>query len=181
MKQMFKYFSFSIILILSGCGNNPKEANETNFSQAINNYINSDKSKLGCINVSGLKLSGYSTKQFEELAEQGFLIYKIEKIKPKLDFFTGKTITERKDYQISEKAKPFYKDNQICVGEVKLNKIIQFTEPIQIGPYKMSEVTYNYKIIYPDWVKNDKNKLLKKRAGVILTNNGWIHEKLYKK
>jgi len=179
MKKYYRYLTLGLILIFSGCGNDPQEANKKNFANAISDYIKSDKSKLGCINVYGLSFQKYAQENYEKLSQEGILTFTVNKIKPKKNLLTGELMTEGRTYSVSEKAKPFYKNNQICIGQVELQEIVQFTKPVQVMKFIMSEVTYKYKVSYPSWVRGKDSEIKKEKRGLILTNNGWVHEKLY--
>lgn len=84
-----------------------------------------------------------------------------------------------------------------CYGEYKVSEITNFTEPADFMGQKVSEVHFKYKAEnISDWAKNSpllqaKFKEIARdiassstpidgEAALILTNNGWVHEKLFR-
>ena len=75
--------------------------------------------------------------------------------------------------------------------------ITNFTKPSESFGYTISRVNFNYKVVnLPGWVKtpelmgrfsilkelvSSKDSGIDDTAVVILTEKGWIHEKIYKK
>lgn len=84
-----------------------------------------------------------------------------------------------------------------CFGKARVKEITQFTEPSDLFGRKVSSVNYTYEVYdFPDWakspeiisaidsLKSDVESLttpVKKMEAVVLTNNGWVHEKILKK
>jgi len=79
---------------------------------------------------------------------------------------------------------------RFCYGTPSVDEIVQFTEPADAMGVKVSRVAYRYHLKdLPDWARNEKMQLafpqLKKdtadsiddKAAVILTNDGWVHER----
>lgn len=80
-----------------------------------------------------------------------------------------------------------------CYGTPKVDEIDQFTEPGDAMGMKVSQVSYRYHIAdLPAWAKNtlmqaafpqlakDTAESLKGKAAVVLTNEGWVHERATK-
>ncbi|WP_333877535.1 hypothetical protein [Methylobacter sp.] len=84
-----------------------------------------------------------------------------------------------------------------CFGKARIKEITQFTEPADLFGQKVSSVNYTYEVYdLPEWakspeiisaidsLKSDVESLttpVKKMEAVILTNNGWVHEKILKR
>lgn len=79
---------------------------------------------------------------------------------------------------------------QFCYGTPTVDEILQYTEPGEAMGVKVSQVTYRYhlrdmpawagnarlKAAYPELERNTAESLDGK-AAVILTNDGWVHER----
>lgn len=114
----------------------------------------------------------------------------------------------RYSYDLTDEGRKYYKDNAqkmmsgktvagLCVGTAKVVKVEQFSEPGDMMGQKISRVTYTYKVTgLPDWARNAEvlatsNDLkvavasetvpIKETRAMILTNNGWVHERLFGK
>lgn len=81
-------------------------------------------------------------------------------------------------------------DQRLCYGVPGIDEILQFTEPADAMGFKVSRVTYRYHLKdLPEWARNEKMQAafsqlkretadsIEAKAAVILTNEGWIHEK----
>ncbi len=108
-----------------------------------------------------------------------------------------------KKYSLTEKGKSvsskFSSGTNFCYGKgYVVHEILNFTEPADMLGNRISKVTYNLSSVHiEDWAKEssvlkefyhsvleDINSLsvpLKTQAVLVLTNNGWMHEKLLTK
>ncbi len=111
-------------------------------------------------------------------------------------------------YDLTDEGRKYYKaDAQkrrdgntapgLCIGKAKVDKIEQFTEPGDMMGQKISRVTYTYKVDeLPKWASDptvvathrelapmvaSKDTPIKETRAFILTNNGWVHERLFGK
>lgn len=111
-------------------------------------------------------------------------------------------------YDLTDEGHKYYKDDArqlangnklggICIGKAKVVRIDQFSEPGEMMGQKISRVTYSYQINdLPTWahdqnVQAASNELnaavasekapIKETRAMILTNNGWVHERLFGK
>ena len=111
-------------------------------------------------------------------------------------------------YELTEKGKGVTKETEkaflslggtnFCYGNYAVEEITNFTEPSDFMGEKVSKVKYTYKakdiaswVKENDVLKNSFNRIAKDiasidnpiegKAALILTNNGWTHEKLFKK
>jgi hypothetical protein len=202
-------------LILSSCSS-PKDANEDNFRHSINKAIN-DKEKVGCISVlqSGtsfpyqvpkVKVNQYKINVLNSFVKAGLLSSK----EIQINNFFG-TIPGIEYAVTSEGEKVYTSDTKqlgqqgagFCIGEVEVDKILNFTEPQSyLGSPPMTRVkfTYKFKRLYKwmedkgikealdsrsEWSKIIKSKSLdetlaakdnlpEEEINLYLTNNGWI-------
>ncbi|MCV9917536.1 MULTISPECIES: hypothetical protein [Pseudomonas] len=111
-------------------------------------------------------------------------------------------------YDLTDEGRKYYKaDGQklmngktvggLCFGKAQVTGIDQYTEPGEMMGQKISRVTYAYTITdLPPWTANDGVKAnisgldkvvasaqapLKETRAMVLTNNGWVHERLIAK
>ena len=114
----------------------------------------------------------------------------------------------RYSFDLTDEGRKFYKTDAqkrmngtsvggICVGKAQVVSIDQFSEPGDMMGQKISRVTYSYKVNdLPDWARNEEvvatiNGLapmiasekapIKETRAMVLTNNGWVHERLFGK
>lgn len=82
---------------------------------------------------------------------------------------------------------------QLCYGTATVDEVVQFTEPADMMGMQLSQASYRYHLKgMPDWAKNtnmqeafaqlkrDAAPSLDGKAVLVLTNNGWVHEKAAK-
>ena len=79
---------------------------------------------------------------------------------------------------------------RLCYGRYEVSEIVRFTEPTGVAGATISEVTYEYALQdVPAWATDPELREngfeaasaepRTDRAAFILTNQGWVHEKLY--
>jgi hypothetical protein len=111
-------------------------------------------------------------------------------------------------YDLTDEGKKYYKVDAsknligkpvsgFCFGKATVSAVVNFTEPSDMMGQKISRVTYSYKVTdIPDWAKSPEITALSSKLAndvnsekdpqkitnvFLLTNNGWIHEKLFGK
>lgn len=80
--------------------------------------------------------------------------------------------------------------HRFCYGIPTVDEVVQFTEPADAMGVKVSQVSYRYHLKDPpDWATNEKMlaafpqlardtaESIEARTAVILTNEGWVHQK----
>ncbi|WP_313202797.1 hypothetical protein [Pseudomonas sp.] len=109
-------------------------------------------------------------------------------------------------YDLTDEGRKYYKAGArkmlngqsrggLCFGKAEVTAIEQFSEPGQMRGHTVSDVTYAYKVTgLPDWAANDQvranirdlgNALAthetpaREKRVMVLTNNGWVHERLF--
>ncbi|RXJ82187.1 hypothetical protein [Arcobacter sp. F2176] len=177
MKKNLLY-AVLLSLVFVGC-NDPKEANKNNFEQVINKYLLEKKDNLVCRYV-GDKFPiedsfGIGAMTYEKYTSYG-LLKKETKEKIVKDFFTGKERKEeRNNYNLTDRGKKYLTNGKFCFGTPKVEKIINFTEPMSVGGMKITEVNYTYILEdLPEWYKI--NEPIKRKIGLILMNDGWSYK-----
>jgi len=185
MKKASLIIAILTAIIFSGCFADPKEANNENFTKAINEYLTSSKQKLNCFNIgNGFPKEAYINEQrMKEYENIGLLKSKTMKVEIRNMFLM--TTTNKKEYKdalvydLTDAAKAFYKNGRVCVGKVKVDEIINFTDPSEMMGQEVSTVKYKYLISdLPVWLKKAPEPKVKKDV-LILSGKGWIHSKLF--
>ncbi|HOV04085.1 MAG TPA: hypothetical protein PLG99_06715 [Kaistiaceae bacterium] len=83
---------------------------------------------------------------------------------------------------------------RLCYGRPTVDEIVQFTEPADAMGVKASRVSYRYHLAdLPGWARNpamlaafpqlqrDSASSIDASAAVILTNDGWVHERAFRR
>lgn len=195
-------------LIITACGS-PKDANEKNFTNAINDYLDTqcpiayvaaefptvvatDSPKQRPSDVEELE---YLKTQGLLTAEQGQLAVE-DRYSKKEELVTG-TI-----YDLSDEGKARFshtkgiawgKRTGFCVAGFELDSIDNFTDPSDVMGYTISNVKYTASPIdVLSWATSEQAKQYfpdleeelvpeqKMSATLILTNDGWQHEEIFK-
>lgn len=191
-------------VILAACGS-PQDATESNFKKAIQPYL--DTQQL-CVdlpaNAAPFSLQdgdnpgqkSFQRKKAEALAAAGLLSTKPTEVKA---LFSNKLVpgTEFQVTELGEKylqpSKPG-RNSKFCTGKYEMGNVTNFTPPSDVMGMKISRVDFNYKVRdLAEWAKNEAivtefpqvaaltSDEVKGKATLVLTNNGWMHEKLYRK
>lgn len=120
----------------------------------------------------------------------------------------GKKSIPTPSFDLTEEGRKFYKADVrgelsnrkiggFCLGKAIVKNITQFSEPADMFGHRISRVNYTYEVSgLPAWAKSpeiisviyelkadvesDKTPI-KRLDTLLLTNNGWVHEKLFKK
>jgi hypothetical protein len=123
-------------------------------------------------------------------------------------FFQPAHTDIRYSFDLTDEGRKFYKQDAkklmngttaggLCVGKAQVVSVDQFSEPGDMMGQKISRVTYSYKITdLPQWAQNEgvqssirdlapivasEKTPIKETRAMILTNNGWVHERLFGK
>jgi len=172
-------------LLACGC-DNPKAANNKNFSKAITTYLTSQE-ELGTYCV------GPKTEHFQEetvgvgetnsaFVKLGFL--KIVNQYPTMMGFWTMTVYD----MTPEGHASFTPGKGFCMGHPELVQVVNFTDPGPNGT--MSRVTYSYHLTnIANWASGSGGQTFRRSvpgadgvvqttATFVLTGNGWAHESL---
>lgn len=109
-------------------------------------------------------------------------------------------------YDLTDEGRKYYKADGhtlrsgktaggLCFGKAQVTTIEQFSEPGEMWGQTISHVTYAYKVTgLPGWAGNDSVKAniaelskavasndtpLRETRAMVLTNHGWVHERLF--
>lgn len=200
----------ALLLVSAGCSNDPKEANEKNFGQAAQAWL--DEEFPTCV-VHGnfplvppqLDVRGEG-KTLQAMAQAGLVTASPAEVE---GVFGEKVQSVR--YELTEEGKKYYLPDRVetlggdklgglCFGKGKLESVENFTTPADVMGLRASRVTFTYRVTdIPDWAQNGpvaevlsgqrgvKEILasgqtpIRKTQGFIQTEKGWVHEKLFGK
>lgn len=196
----------SLALTLAACGS-AKDANKSNFSKAIQAYLDTQKGLCAAIPGKGFPftvanqdmLGGQSKKRADALVDAGLLTKRDTEVKAmfgnKMDPATEYQITDTgKKFLVANGANTMAGQNAFCTGKYTVVEVSNFTEPSDMMGVKLSQVNYRYKVEgADDWAKSEGMRAnyknfaeqtqgdIQGKAAVILTNEGWMHERLFKR
>lgn len=165
---MKKIILLCFALIITSCSNK-KDANEENFTKAINTHFSKKCVQVGSFVVNtyfdfivdkktkklklSIPLSMHKTwiKQYDYLAKKGYVEIQEKRLKGR-NHYTGKTQEIiRRNFIITQKGKAAQDkiNHQVsfCVGNYQVTKIISFTKPANQGGTIVSFVTFDEKLI----------------------------------
>lgn len=200
----------ALLFMPAGCSDDPKEANEKNFGQAAQAWL--DQEFPTCVVHGNFPLVprqidfGNESKTLQAMAQAGLVTETPAEVE---GLFGGKVQSVR--YELTEEGKKYYLPDRVetlggdklgglCFGKGKLESVENFTTPAQVMGVQASRVTFTYRVTdIPDWAQNGPvadalsgNREFKKilasgqtpirqTQGFIQTEKGWVHEKLFGK
>lgn len=197
-------------LVLAGCGSK-QDANEKTFKVAIQNFLDSAYPKCYFFQNFPAVTTDFDLNNekatLAALLKTGLVSVKDEPHE-ETQILGKKKTSIKPTFYLTEEGKKFYKADiektlggkpigGFCVGKAKVQDIPQFTEPSDMLGQKISRVNYTYVVSdLPSWTKSpeilsaipslkpdveSENTPIKGLNAVILTNNGWVHERLFRK
>jgi hypothetical protein len=141
------------------------------------------------------------TREYAALVKAGLLTEEDTTTKSRWSLGKDRIVPARR-YSLTDEGKTFYqaerksntgrteKPSGFCAGHYVVDEIKRFTEPGNMGPYTISEVSYTFSPQeVPAWAKDAvvqesvgklKERLVDGQAGkatLIKTNEGWVHER----
>lgn len=191
-------------LSLAGC-NTVRKPNDDNFKRAINRYL--EKHGRTCtsigrqfpVDVSGsMEKDQYGTGPQMAALEQAGLVHSTSTVAAAAGGILGSgALRPVKRYEVTDEGKKYFQDmpgvfgqtGSFCYGEKTVDSIVKRTEPMTMGSYSQTEVTYTYKIVdLAPWAERpDIQRVfgdirttlagaskVNEIAGVQLTDQGWI-------
>lgn len=205
---MRKFFLISIAgcLFLTAC-NNVKKPSDANFTKAINQYL--AKHGEACTPISrqfpvdipeSEQKDQYGIGPQVAALEQAGLVHASNTtvvVHGMLDALRGSTPPQPvKRYVLTAEGKKYFRQSpdlfgqtgSFCYGQKTVESIVKWTEPMTMGTYSQTEVTYTYKIInLAGWAQRpDVQRVFSdvrgtvsaasktnQIAGLQLTNKGW--------
>lgn len=172
---------FAVAVLLAACGSK-KDANNSNFKEAINTHL-----AKTCVTVrpggfmggnaypisvtlqqpnnftspqQTAKQNENATRPYEALVKAGLLTSKDGTTKETPLFGNGPKDVPAKIYDLTDAGKkaladPNGKGTGLCAGRYKVDEVVRFTEPSNALGSTMSEVSYSFSAIdVPDWAKS---------------------------
>lgn len=208
-KFVVSFVLVALVAFSAGCSS-PKDANKENFAKATQAYLDETYPRCYVTSNFPAKEKIYERKEnkniYHVLAAEGILSEQVvKKYEKKSSMLVPYTEYE---YDLTEEGKKFYREGVaetfggdsvggICFGKAKTSSIENFTEPSDMMGMRVSHVTYLYSVDdIPEWAKTVEvtaasqaikrdvesgETPLKSVAGFILTDKGWLHEKLFRK
>lgn len=197
------------VVLISAC-DDPKEASEDNFKRAIQEYLDRTypkcyvKTELPVVidsNYFGAK------EKLQALAKLGLVSESQVKIE-KTTFGNKKNLVFAPSFELTKEGEKYFTPNVaktmggqvlggFCIGKANVKDIGSFSEPSEMHGHRISRVNYTYEVSnLPEWatapeitsvlkeLKADVESHtvpIKKRDFLVLTNNGWVHEEIYRK
>ena len=175
MKKSLPWLMLLGVLVLVGCASK-KDANEKNFSEALNSYL-AKKGQL-CLGIPSAwpvdlneaeRRGGMGTAAEMAALEKAGLVRSHEtetEYMPPLSSRPVKTKVLR--YELTDNGKTFYREKDrlglagnkqiqgdLCYGQQALDKIVNWQGPTAAGDSKEVTVFYTYRIEnLADWAKN---------------------------
>jgi hypothetical protein len=175
MKKSLPWLTLFSLSLLVSCGSK-KDANEKNFSEALNSYL-ATKGQL-CLGIpspwpvdlnEAERRSGMGTAAEMAALEKAGLVRAHEaetEYMPPLSNRPVKTKVLR--YELTDNGKTFYREKDrlglagnkqvqgdLCYGQQALDKIVNWQGPTAAGDSKEATVFYTYRIEnLADWAKN---------------------------
>jgi len=191
MKKSLPCLMLLGVLLLVGCASK-KDANEKNFSEALNSYL-AKKGQL-CLGIPSAwpvdvneaeRRSGMGTAAEMAALEKAGLVRSHEtetEYMPPLSSRPVKTKVLR--YELTDNGKTFYREKDrlglagnkqvqgdLCYGQKALDKIVNWQGPTAAGDSKEATVFYTYRIEnLAEWAKN--SDIQRVFPGIVSTTDG---------
>ncbi|KGM24878.1 hypothetical protein [Stenotrophomonas maltophilia] len=196
----------ALTLVLAACGS-AKDPSKSNFSKAIQTYLDTNKGLCAAVPAREIpftladddRLGEQNRKRAAALVDAGLLIRRDTEVKSMF----GTSMRPAGEYQITDTGKKFLVANAadtvaaqdaFCTGRFAMVGVDTFTEPSDMMGVKLSQVNFRYKVDGADnWAKSEAVKAsyrnfaeqvegdIPGKATLVLTNDGWMHERLFKR
>ncbi|WP_194722387.1 hypothetical protein [Noviherbaspirillum malthae] len=198
-----------LIVALTGCSD-PKQASDKNFKAAIQEYLNTAYPKCYFNEKFPVQIDTDSFGRraaLQSLAKAG-LLSETELSRREFKDWNGNVkLIIKSEYALTDTGRKFYNPNArqvmnreiggFCIGKAKVREINRFTEPADMLGHRITKVNYSYSIDeLPEWATMLEVKAaipglkeaadstatpIKETDTLVLTNNGWVHERLFAK
>jgi hypothetical protein len=198
--------SIATLLFITAC-NDSKKPNERNFTKAINQYLAKHGDACTAI-VRQFPMDVPLSEQKEQYGigpklaalEQAGLVHSSDTtavVHGMLDPLQGSTPPQPvKRYDLTPEGKKYFQElpnplgqtSAFCYGQKTVDSIVKWTEPMTMGAFSQTEVTYTYRIVnlagwadrpdvqraFPDVGTTVSGASKTNRVvGLQLTNQGW--------
>lgn len=191
---------------LAGCSD-PKSATDSNFKAAIQNYLDTQKPSISLSETFPAQVPKSNINEIQRLnilVNVGLLSAKEQKIKEQ-SLFGSTNMVPGIVYTLTKDGKEFSHRNKpqmlswggtdFFYGKYTVESISNYSEPSSVDGMKISNVNYTYEITdLADWFKklehtnnssllagksSSENKPIKGSTILILTNKGWVTQKMF--
>ncbi|MBB6142991.1 hypothetical protein HNQ77_000935 [Silvibacterium bohemicum] len=190
------------VVFLTAC-DNVKKPTDRNFRKAINRYFEIHGKTCASIgrefpvDVSrATQKDQYGIEAQMTALEQVGLVHSFDIVVAAPGILGSSAQRLVKRYEVTDEGKKYFqeipgifgKTGSFCYGEKTVDSIVKWTEPMAMGSYSQTEVTYTYKIVdLAPWAERpDIQRLFgdimttvsgvsktSQLAGLRLTNQGW--------
>lgn len=197
----------ALLIALTACSDS-KQASEKNFKNAIQAYLDTVYPKCVVNeNFPAVVNSDFLGKRkvLQSLAKAG-LVSETELSRKEYKDWNGSTnVVVKSEYALTETGRKFYDPNArqtlsrdqggFCIGKAAVREITRYTEPADMFGHRITKVNYTYSVDkLPDWANlpevtsaipalkeavESGAKPIKATHTLVLTNNGWVHERLF--
>lgn len=202
-----------VLSSLSACSD-PKVASKANFEKALSHYFEQTRepachkfSAVGALLPAILPdQGGYAPNReaFQAMAEVGLLAASPTTIKPTGFVVSGPEEVPATRYESTKAGEAFlqqrevtglmgkFTKHELCFGTPELISVDRFTEPADADGFRISQVTYRYRITRaPEWtqipaIQSSFPKTIElldqensRTDTFVLTSEGWQHEQLF--
>lgn len=197
----------AFFIVLIGCSNS-KQANEKNFKSAIQAYLDTVYPKCFVNeNFPAIVNSDFLGRRaaLRSLAKAGLLSEKELSRKEYKDWNGVLNVAIKSEYALTETGRKFYNPDArqtlsgdrggFCIGKATVKDITRYTEPADMFGHRITKVNYTYSVgKLPEWATlpevtaaipalkeavESTAKPIKATHTLVLTNNGWVHERLF--
>ena len=194
--------STAALLVLCGC-NDVKKSSNGHFTNAIDDYLL--KHGDACTSIGrSLPIDVPAAEQRDQYGigpematlEEAGLVHSSDAVATTPGIFGPGPPRAVKRYELTGEGRKYFRQDpgifgpsgRFCYGRKTVDRIVKWTEPMTMGAYSQTEVTYTYKIgnvanwaersdvqrLFPD-IRATVNGISKtdQVAGLQLTNQGW--------
>lgn len=196
----------SCLFVLSGCGSK-QDANKSNFQSAIQDYLDTTKGVCVMLPAKDVPFTLQKTggmnfinepEKAAALVRAGLLSAKDTEVKAAF----GNQMVAGVQYSLTDEGKKYLVKgaagnlgnwDAFCGGKYKVKEVENFTQPADMFGTKISQVNYTYVVDdAPNWLKQSaiQSQYPNAKAGLdepapykavlVATNEGWMHERLFK-
>jgi hypothetical protein len=195
------------LLALAGCGSK-KDANKSNFADAIQDYLNTTKGVCVALPRKEApfaleKKGGFFFANEPEKAAALVSAGLLSESDTQVASMMPNQKVPATEYNLTDEGKKYLVKggsgnmggfDAFCGGKYKVKEVANFTEPADMFGTKVSQVNYSMVVedapgwskqaqiqaAYPD-VKAGLDDPASEKAVLVATSEGWMHERLFKK
>lgn len=187
----------SLTLVLAACGS-AKDANKRNFGKAIQAYLDTQNGLCAAVPAQDLPFTlantGMFNQQYKQRADALVDAGLLNRRDTEIAALFGPSMTPATEYQVSDMGKKYLvgQKSAFCTGKYALVEVDNFTDPSDMMGVKVSRVKFRYKVEnLADWAHSERLRAayqdfadpsqtdIPQDAALILTNDGWMHERLF--